>query len=226
MIVLALIALVAILYRVQKRLFTRAEGVLLAIVAANVALIWAQIAIKDHAAFPEKRYWIQSFVLLLGWTAWGVQAFCRSAAAKRIPGIRFLFPLIVALFALNDLVMVVKPHIPVGRRHAWVSACNWAAERIRADWKGPAQDAEDVFSVQQYHRPNRPCVAGHTARIAYLVGGRVASTNEFGRLDRPDYICKEESKIGKLGPDYELMDRVPFGKRRFALYRRREEAAR
>lgn len=226
MIPLALIALAAILYRIKKRLFTRAEGVLLAIIAVNVAFIWAQIAIKDHAAFPEKRYWIQSFLLLLGWSAWGIQAFCRSSAAKRVPGIRFLFPLIVALFALNDLVMVVKPHIPVGRRHAWVAACDWAAERIRADWKGPAQDAEDVFSVRQYHRPNRPCVAGHTARIAYLVGGRVASTNEFGRLDRPDYICKEESKIGPLGPDYELMDRIRFGKRRFALYRRRKEAAR
>lgn len=221
MIILALIALVAIIYRIKTRVFTRAEGVLLAIIAANFLLIWAQIVIKDHAAFPEKRYWVQSFTLLLGWTAWGIGAVCKSSLARRFKPIRFVFPLIVALFALNDLIMVIKPKIPVGRRHAWVAACNWATDRIRADWKGPAQDETDVFSTRQYHQPKRPCVAGHTARIAYLLNGRVASINEFGKIDRPDYICKEEAKIGKLGDDYELMDHIQFGKRRFALYRSR-----
>lgn len=223
MIALAVIALIAIFYRLKCRAFTRAEGVLLALIAANLLLIWAQIAIKDHATFPEKRYWVESFILLLGWSAWGIVAFCKSSFARRIPFVRFLLPLIIALFAINDLVMCIKPRIPVGRRHAWVAACDWAEERIRADWRGPAKDEKDVFSTRQYHHPNRPCVAGHTARIAYLLNGRVASINEFGKLDKPDYICKEESKIGKLGAEYELMDRVQFGKRRFALYRNRGE---
>lgn len=225
MIILALIALVAIIYRIKTRAFTRAEGVLLALIAGNFLLILAQIVIKDHVAFPEKRYWVQSFILLLGWTAWGIGAVCKSSLARRFKPIRYLFPLIVVLFAINDLVMVIKPRIPVGRRHAWVAACNWATERIRTDWKGPAKDAADTFSIRQYHQPKRPCVAGHTARIAYLLDGRVASVNEFGEMDRPDYICKEESKIGKLGADYEFMDRVQFGKRRFVLYRRREGGA-
>lgn len=224
MIVVDLVALAAVAYRVAKRRFTRAEWALLAIIAVNWAVVAAQINVCDHKLLPLKRYWAQSAVLALGWCAWGTLAFSEWLARRFAPA-KFLLPLAVALFAANDLVMLAKSHLPGSRRHAYVQACDWAVERIRADWDGPGRDAKNLFHVANYHLPNRPCIAAHSNRLPYLLGGRADSLVRRTAKDIPDYIFDEVREIHLddpclRGARYRLLDQVRFGKREFALYRR------
>lgn len=224
MIVVNLIALAVVVYRMATRRFTRVEGVLLAIIVVNWMMVVAQINVGGHKLLPEKRYWAQVMVLALGWFAWGVRQASAGLAQKFAPA-KFLLPLAVALLAANDLVILVKPHLPVGRRHAYVQACDWAEARIRADWDGPARDATNVFHIANYHLPNRPCIDAHSNRLPYVLGGRADSLVKQSAVDIPDYIFDEEREIDLRdrylrGTTYRLLDRVKFGKRTFALYRR------
>ena len=131
--------------------------------------------------------------------------------------------------------MLVKPHIPGSRRYAYLQAVDWAAEKIRADWKGPAMDEHVKYLSSNYRHPNRPVVCAHTPRLPYVLNGRRSLHSDesvYDILDIPDYICDEEGKIDLAaewlhGAKYELMDRLAIGKRTFALYRRKgKEAAR
>ena len=125
--------------------------------------------------------------------------------------------------------MIMKPHIPGSRRYAYLRAVDWAAEKIRADWKGPAKDEYMGYSNLNYRHPNRPAVRAHTSRLPYVLNGRRSTALAD---DVPDYIYDEECEIDLAaeslhGAKYELMDRLTVGKRTFALYRRRGgEAAR
>ena len=229
MIVAIAIALLAIAYRVRMRLFTKAEFVVLSIFVVNWVTIELQITICDHILFPEKRYWVQSGVLLLGWTAWGIYRFS-SALSSRFRLARYVLPAAVACLAGFEVLMIMKPHIPGSRRYAYLQAVDWAAERIRADWKGPAKDEHLEYVGSNYRRPNRPVVHAHTARLPYVLNGRRSLRGDESVCDIhdiPDYICDEEKNIDLAadwlhGARYELMDRLTVGKRTFALYRRRE----
>ena len=223
MVVAIVIAVLAIAYRVRMRLFTKAELAVLSIFAANWVMMELQITICAHQLFPEARYWVQSGVLLLGWTAWGIYRLSSALSSKFRPA-RYVLPVAVACLAAVEIVMIMKPHIPGSRRYAYLQAVDWAAERIRADWKGPAADEHMGYFNRNYRHPNRPIVSAHTARLPYVLNGR-RSTVLAG--DVPDYICDEEGKIDLAaewrlhGVRYELMDRLTVGKRTFALYRRK-----
>jgi len=222
MIVAIVIALLAIAYRVRMRLFTKAEFAVLSIFIVNWVTIELQIAICDHVPFPEKRYWVQAGVLLLGWTAWGMYRLS-SAMSSRFRPARYILPAAVAGLAVVEIVMVMKPHIPGSRRYAYLRAVDWAAEKISADWNGPAMDEHMGYSSLNYRHPNRPVVCAHTARLPYVLNGRRSTVLDG---DVPDYICDEEGKIDLAaerlhGARYELMDRLTVGKRTFALYRRK-----
>lgn len=224
MIVLLTIAALAILFRLAKGLFTRQEALVLAVFLVNVLFVFLQSAICDSVWMPERRYFIQGGVLLLGWTAWGVFAFSRACAA-RFPLARFAFPVLVVAFALLEVGMLVKAQVPGSRRHAYLAALDWARGRIRADYRGPKADAQVAYFSGEYRDASRPVVQAHTARLAYLLGGRNASVAHLFADDVPDYIFDEERKIdlsafAKWGASYELMGKAMFGKRAFALYRR------
>lgn len=232
MIVFLVIAALAIAYRLAKGLFTRQEAIVLAVFLVNFLFVFLQSAVCDSVWMPEKRYFIQAGVLLLGWTAWGVFAFSR-AAARKFPPAKFAFPVLVVAFALLEVAMLVKPVIPGSRRHAYLAALDWAKERIAADWHGPADDAPEriAFCPGEYRDTRRPVVHAHTARLPYLLGGRNDSVSRRFADDAPDYIFDEEREINLTAfadksARYELMDKVTFGKRTFALYRRKKEAAR
>ena len=221
MIVAIVIALLAIAYRVRMRLFTKMEFAVLSIFVANWVVIELQIVICDHRMFPEMRYWVQAGVLLMGWTAWGLYRLSSALASKFRPA-RYVLPAAVACLAAVEIVMIMKPHIPGSRRYAYLRAVDWAAERIRADWKGPAMDECMEYTNVNYRHPNRPVVRAHTSRLPYVLNGRRSTALAD---DVPDYICDEECEIDLAaeslhGARYELMDRLTVGKRTFALYRR------
>lgn len=219
MITIGILACAAVVWRIRRRLFTRAEAALAALIVVNWVMIWAQINVADRVPFPEQRYWIQSFVLLGGWAVWGVD---RAAAALsgRFPAARFVLPILIGALALFDLVMVFKPHIPVGRRYAYAQACTWAEGVIRDDWRGPAKDEKNPFSIREYHRPNRPVVRAFSRRLPYVLGGRRDNPAIFGPIDTPDYIVVDTRK-GKApsGARYEKIASNTFARRTFDLYR-------
>lgn len=227
MIVLILIALAAIIARIITHRFTKAEWILLSIgvityitLAGQILVCWGGKKFEP----PEMRYWIQAGVLFLGWAAWGISEASRVLASKWKPG-GYLLPTIVIIFAAIDCAMLLKPQVPTSRRNAYLRACDWAEEKIRADYKGPAEDAEWIYSDKEYHDVKRPAIIAHTGLLAYRLNGRHASPGKFGAIDLPDYVCNEEKRLQlPEGAKYELMDRVKFGKRSFALYRRVKEA--
>ena len=228
MIAVIFIALAVIAYRIRKRLFSKAEAAVVAVFATCLVVIWLQILICDHVAFPEKRYWIQSAIMLSAWAVWGIRELSKQRNKVVAFCGRYLLPIVITCLALTDIVMLVKPYIPGSRRNAYVSATKWAAEKIRADWKGPSRDESVDFFAGEYRHPARPIVRCHTARLSYVVGGRKDPTLHQPDDPMADYICHEEAKIDfdsepLSGAKYELMDRLRIGKRRFALYKRIEE---
>ena len=224
MIILCAGAAIALVYRLATRQFRRVEAVLLAVMVIGFLIVWAQIWVADGKPFPERRYWLQFFVLLFAWTAWGA-CHLSDVLARRVPAARFVLPAIVIGFIVIDVVTLFKPMIPVGRQHIHVKVCNWAAEAIRADWKGPQRDENVSFSIRDYHPNARPIVemSRNLWRVGYLVGGRYARISVFGQEDAPDYVLEEkghELSTPSTGA-YELMVERSFGKRHFALYRRK-----
>jgi len=224
MIVVNLVALATVTYRICKRKFSRFEWILLAIIAINWIMVAAQINICDHKLLPEKRYWAQSSTLAIGWFVWGIMQFSAWLSPK-IRAAKWLLPLLAGMLAVNDMAMLAKPHIPVGRRYAYVKACDWAAERIRADWDGPKRDETNLFRNENYHEPNRPCIDAHSNRLPYVLGGRADALVKQSKIDIPDYIFDEDREIDLAdkhlrGAKYRLLDKVQFGKYKFSLYRR------
>lgn len=224
MIVVNIVALAVVIYRICKREFSGLEWLLLAVIAINWAMVTAQINVCDNRLLPEKRYWAQSSTLAIGWFVWGVMRLSQWLSPK-IHAAKWLLPLLAGLLAANDIVILAKAHFPVGRRHAYVQACDWAAERIRADWDGPKRDEKNVFRIENYHLPNRPCIDAHSNRLPYIVGGRADALVKVSPIDIPDYIFDEDRDIDLKdkhlrGAKYRLLDKVQFGKYKFSLYRR------
>lgn len=224
MIALVLFSLVVIGWRIRQRWFTRAEGMLLVVVAVNYAIVVGQSLFESgqfQLNFPEARYTIQSTLLLYPWGIWGILSLFRSdRLASRCLATVF------AGFAVLAVVMLVKSNIPGTRRYAYVQACDWAVERIRADWDGPSKDATFEFYPQEYHSPNRPIIEAHTARLSYLLGGRVSSVDMIGDVDTPDYWFDNIERETPSERGYRKVDSYQCGKYRFVLYRRQQEELR
>lgn len=217
-----IVAVGAIAWRIRRGLFTRAEAVVLAVFAVNWLVIELQIAICDHRPCPEKRYWVQAGILLSGWAVWGVRELVRTLS-RRVPVLKQALPLIVCGFAAFELGMLLKPHIPLSRRHVHLAACAWAAERIQADWKGPRHDEESHYVDAEYVDGRRPRLFAHTARLPYVLGGRLASYLPPALVEVPDYLVDEEpvdfDDEAMRDLRFERLETLDVGSRKFAIYR-------
>ena len=222
MIGVLIVAAGAMAWRIRKGLFTSAEAVVLAVFAVNWLMIELQIVICDHRSCPEKRYWVQAGILLAGWAVWGAREIARTLS-RRVSALTWTLPLIVCGFAVFELVMMLKPHIPFSRRHAHLVACAWAAERIRADWKGPRHDSESHYVDAEYVDGRRPRLFAHTARLPYVLGGRLASYLPPALVEVPDYLVDEEpvdfDDKELRGLRFERLEALDVGSRRFTIYR-------
>lgn len=218
MIAFAVFSLAVAVYRLCRGTFSRQEGAVLGIFVLAVLVIVTQSCFefgRFRFALPERRYVVQATVLFYGWGVWGILNFPLKAVR------RFALPALLVGLLVYHGVMLTKSHLPFGRRAAFVAASLWAVERIRADWRGPSADATNVFSLAQYHRPNRPIVHGHNPRVGYLLGGRDEFLSVFGSVDQPDYWVTGHLDESFDRGAYDFMEAFVFGKRRFELYRRR-----
>lgn len=205
-------------YRIRKGLFTKVEWLILGIWLGHFALEEFQLIAKFHHWRYDPRYFRPADFLTWGWAAWGATNWWHRAK----------WPLVALLAGtcVFDAVLVIKPNLPVGRRGAYVRACDWAVARIRADWRGPTRDETNVWSLVEYHTPYRPVVEAHVARVPYLLGGRHSLLEDFGMdVDLPDYWIVETSRDDPPPPSHEHVDTYQDGKYTFELYRLRQKAA-
>ena len=213
-IALTVLSLVVAAYRIRKGLFTRLEWFLLCLWLGHFAMEEAQLFVKFHHFRYDPRYFRPASFLSWIWLAWGVSAWWGKVKWYALSAL--------AVGCIYDAVMVIKPNLPFGRRGAYVRACDWAVERIRADWKGPDRDQAPVFSLGEYHTPYRPVVQAHVARVPYLLGGRQALLTDFGKTDCPDYwIIDVKRDIPPPKAGFDLLDTYRRGKFTFELYRRK-----
>ena len=217
-IALTVLSLVVAAYRIRKGLFTRMEWFLLCLWLGQFALEGAQLLVKFHHFRYDPRYFRPASFLSWIWLAWGVSAWWGKVKWYALSAL--------AVGCIYDAVMVIKPNLPFGRRGAYVRACDWAVERIRADWKGPDRDQAPVFSLREYHTPYRPVVQAHVARVPYLLNGRQALLTDFGKTDYPDYWIIDVKRDYPPPKDgFELLDTYRRGKFTFELYRCRKGPA-
>jgi len=193
------------------------------VILVNFLLLFAQTAasfwklrhtLSASWLFPEARYYLQSFVLLLPLVPMTLLRFRNGKG---------LLVVLLSACVVHAAVFLVKAHIPGTRRQAYISACDWAVERIRADYKGPTKDVGPFFTWIEYHPLARPCVEAHVTRVPYLLGGRGASVVGCGVLDTPDYIVDEPHKVNRdwwTVARYEKLAEEKFGKRDFVIYKR------
>ena len=185
-------------------------------VLASQALVafWKYIPSVDRPCIPEKRYWVESLILLLPLVP---------ILLLRIRWGRKALTAIVAVMLAVTFVYLVKAHVPDSNRNVNVQACNWAVEVIRRDYTGPKVRQADVFGETNYRRPNLPIVDAHTARVAYLLDGQAAHIGFAGPDGIPDYLVGEPRRIRRGWTTlarYELLAERMFGKREFVIYKR------
>lgn len=210
---LPVVIIVALFVRMKRRQMTAVEFALLGVALVSLAIIFGQTLVCD-GSMPERRYFAQVLTVCAPWGVWGV---------LQVRGGRWVLASALAALAIFHAIMYAKPHIPGARRHAYVMACNWAAEKIRADWRGPSRDDETAYSSRQYHLPFRPCVHGISPRLGYLVGGRDEFGHIFRNEDIPDYWLNGRNDERFVRKDYELMDVYSCGKYKFELHRRKQQ---
>lgn len=214
---LTILSLAVAAYRIKKGLFTRLEWFLLLFWLGHFALEEAQLIVKFHHFRYDPRYFRPALFLSWIWLAWGVSTYWSKVKWYALSAL--------AAICIFDAVLVVKPNLPFGRRGAYVRACDWAVEKIRADWKGPSRDPDIGFSLGEYHTPYRPVVMAHVARVPYLLNGRQALLTDFGKEDFPDYWIIDVRRDDPPRAGFELMDTYRQGKFAFELYRRRRKGA-
>lgn len=215
---LTILSLAVAAYRIKKGLFTRLEWFLLLFWLGHFALEEAQLIVKFHHFRYDPRYFRPASFLSWIWLAWGLSTYWSKVKWYALSAL--------AAICIFDAVLVIKPKLPFGRRGAYVRACDWAVEKIRADWKGPSRDPDIGFSLGEYHTPYRPVVMAHVARVPYLLNGRQALLTDFGKVDHPDYWIIDTRRDDPPQAGFELVDTFRQGKFTFELFRRKRRAVR
>lgn len=215
-----ILSILVIAYRAKKRLLTKVELVLLAIWFIHFVFEESQVVLYVGRFHYDPRYLRPAEFLLWGWLAWGLVHL--SEILPQFNRRWLLLPL--GLIVIYNSILLIKPRLPVGRRGAYVAACDWAAEKIRSDWQGPVKDEEFVFSIRRYRVPDRPVIDCYSARLPYVVGGRSngnAVDEKTVELDQADYWIQDLRWEDPPGEGWELMDTFTRGKHKFPLYRRK-----
>lgn len=216
-----ILSLAVAAYRIRKRLFTRPEWILLALWVAHF-LFELAVMYGEYMRFRfEPRFFHPAEFLIWFYLAWGAIELWKRGGFRRL-----LLCAALTLIVAYDVVLLVRPKIPGCRRNAHAGACEWAAEKILADWKGPARDSTFVFSLGEYRTNRRPIIDCHSARVPYLVGGRSNGMDDgvveqVRELDRADYWIQDlRADDPPQGDEWELMDVFKCGKYELPLYRR------
>jgi len=205
----------------QKKVLVLEWGLLL-FVAANIVLVQAQMFFGEKGKIAwYLRYHQAALTLLYGWTAWGAMALIRSLKGKWRYGFICILAIWFTATGGTSLWRIVKQKYVDSSRSARAKAAEWAAQIIKEDWTGPAEDKTRFFTISDYHPRARPIVAAAGALPAYLAKGRWLSLSPVIRAhESPDYAlwpidAPEPKGMVKIGEQ-------AFGRknRRFVLYKK------
>ena len=213
----ACLALPALYYRYRQGLAKRTELILAAFWATHLVIEFLQLFFDLKSFHFEIRFFQPADFLTFGWLAWGALELWR-----RFRFLRF-FMVIFALCAVTyDTILLVKAQLPVGRRSAYAAACEWAVDAIKRDWRGAKRDNADIFDIKEYHLPNRPIIDAFSARVPYLVGGRLdVAEAVFADVDKCDYWVHDLHYETPPATGFDKIGVFKRNGREFELYRRR-----
>lgn len=128
----------------------------------------------------------------------------------------------LSLMVIYNAIMFTKHLIPGSRRNANYLACDWAMEKIKADFKGD-KSAPNLFLCDEYTSGGSPVIQPISKRMTFLMGARAANP-VFEEDGVPDYIVEEDKRL-KFEPwnkdDYILLDELQIKKRHYSLFKRR-----
>lgn len=155
-------AVAVFIVRLIFRKATKGEIALMAFFVLHTLLIQAQMFVSEDSFLYNFRYHAPSYPLLYGWCAYPFVALCRRWKVLTIPMISLL------------VVAIVRTHREVEPgekiRRAGLEMYQWAADVVKADWKGDATVPK--IRARRFYRPSlSPSVAAPPA-VAYLVHGR------------------------------------------------------
>lgn len=209
---LAILSFVLFALRYKRKVITREEKILWLLWLVHF-LIVAPLAIYSEPHHRLDTRYIKPVDCLV----WGLVL----AEVLRHNFGKWILSALLALMIIYNGIMMVKHLIPGSRRNANYLACDWAMEKIRADWKGDRSDPK-LFLCDEYTSGLSPVIKPISKRITFLMGARAASP-VFEAAGVPDYIVEEDKRLN-FEPweksDYLLLDTLQIKKRHYSLYKR------
>ncbi len=198
--VFAIPALLAIGWRLRRKLWRTEETIVLATVLIHAVLVVLQMVIFERKLYVSDRYLTTVSPLLFGWTAWGGVVLWEWLRSRYV---RIFRPALAAgLLTVGGVALLIDAAMPTIRyqycegdadkRSAILGVAAW----IRENYRGP-ETGDCAYQPIFYHSNRRPWVmAPGREQIGYLAGGSDLQIQdpEFtsGRV-RPDYLVTPDT---------------------------------
>ena len=180
----SVIALVVMIMRIRRKLWTRAETLLLVCVLLHATGEILQIVIGDAKSDLPRRYLLPVAPLLFAWTAYGLCRLWRSC--RNWPMRTVLVAAAAELGAVliyDGMLPTIKNRRPEYQKSERTRLVIEAARIIRKNYRGISEERPPVHKLM-YRSPYRPVVFGKFPYAAFAAGGR-AEPSPF--LDKPDF---------------------------------------
>lgn len=212
---IAILSLFVFGYRLKKGLVSREEKILWLMWLLHLLIVLPLTMMVRVTHTFETRYLKPVDCFVWGAVVW--------ALFKIKYGRYFVYGVLSFLVAYN-CVMFTKHLVPGSRRNANLIACDWAQNKIKADWNKHDTSASKVFTINEYTSGGSPSISPISKRMNYLLGARNANAVFGKKFGTPDYIVEEDKRL-MFEPwdkeDYVLMDELQIKKRHYSLFKRK-----
>ena len=230
-VVLSVIAVAMAAFRLWRRQFGRFDLGVLAIAFGGSLYLYVANFCFFGVWGSFWRYHYPAYAPLLAYPAVAFAAGMGRWPRAKIVAV-FCAVLSVVGFVILEVYRPVK-HLRKPEKYAKMAqyaGCLWAADRIKADWRGPARDNRPV-GLLEYNTNRRPYVAACWPLVGYRAGGRPSVDHvRLGEEIVPDYwLMVSGTEYEDLSTKYviesnldgekELVDTYRIRDYEFKLYR-------
>lgn len=208
------IALVVMIMRIRRRLWTRTETLLLACVLIHAVGEILQIVLGDAKSDLPRRYLLPVAPLLFAWTAYGLCRLWRVCRGWPLRAVLVVAAMVLSAVLLYDgMLPTIKNRRPKYKKSETARLIGAAVPIIRQNYRGASEERPPVHKLM-YRSPYRPVVFCKFPHAAFAAGGR-AEPSPF--LDKPDFWILP---IGDPPPaDAVKIADIDTGKSRYAIYK-------
>ena len=159
----AIPALIIVIYRVRKTLWTRSESLLLLFVILHLVFEALQILIGARTLYMSRRYLLPCAPLLFGWCAWGIAEFHHHLKSLQYSRYRVAFNIILfiltVILLIDGLMPTVKSYTSSEKSHKR-KIVETLTPLLREDYKGygridGARESVDLIALHEYDLDSR-----------------------------------------------------------------------